>query len=159
MEEAEAAEVSPCIHESSGTVEDRVDLLGTWRGIRRDAVPCPPTTVGHGRNSALSDLAIRPACDDIGPNREEQMDVIAHDRERNHIDRNPVRNELEAADQPRSPRWIVEERFPTHAPRDAVIDAGIPRVDDVASSLCHAANLRPDNSEPPNPAFVPSRLR
>jgi hypothetical protein len=157
VEEAETAEIRSGDRESPRAVEYGVDLSAARRSIRRNAVTRPPAAVGHDCNAALRHFAIRPLRGDIWTNREQEMNVVAHDREGNDINRHPVREKLETVEDPRPACGIVKERFPAHASRDAVIDAGVAGVDDVASSLCHGANLRCNSSGSPSAAFLSRR--
>lgn len=65
--------------------------------------------------------------------------MVLHDRERDHVDRHEFREKPNAIDDPLAPRRILEERLPPHAPRDAVIHAGVGGIDDVRTTTGHAA--------------------
>jgi hypothetical protein len=139
VEKPEVAEVRACLRKSAWRAENVSEFI-----LRRgcsiwNLVFPPPTEVRHQSDPPFGDFCIRPTRNDIRPNREEEMDVVSHDRERDDIDRHEVREELEAIDNPLPSRWILKERLPTDAPRHAVIHAGIAGIDDVTTTTCHAA--------------------
>ncbi|MFZ4750896.1 MAG: hypothetical protein ACOYMM_10370 [Phycisphaerales bacterium] len=141
MEEAEARQVGPGAFEERGACEDRVDLRGGRRGVGRDPAARAGPEVRQDRDASFRDLAIAPAGHDVGPDRQEKMEVVPHHCEGNDIDRHPVGEEAEPVDDPRAARGIVEQRLPPHAARDAVIDAGAAGIDDVTSATGHGENV------------------
>ena len=92
-------------------------------------------------NSPGCDFSVRPTLNKLRPDAQEQMHMIDHHGECEHIDRAVGRQEFHSRSKPRAPTRVCEKRLLSNASREAVIEAGVSSVDNVRSTLGHVIKL------------------